>query len=151
MNRTTLVLLLGLFVGVGTHAIYFQMHRPPGTDTIDGQLTWMKSELHLSDAQFVRIKELHEASSPKLRALAGEVARMQAEFAAFEHTRRVSDRVDFIEFAEFVETRRNINRQCLESTRQLVLASAGVMTPEQRAHYFGIVANAEPFKEQRLN
>jgi len=152
MNRTSLVLLLGLAVGLGTHQIYFQLHRPGGTDTIDGQLAWMKSELHLSDAQFARIKELHEASSPRLRALAAQVARMQAEFAAFENTRRVSDRVDFIEFAQFVETRRNINRQCLESTRQLVLASADVMTPEQRAHYFGIVSAAEPFKEpQQIN
>jgi hypothetical protein len=76
---------------------------------------------------------------------------MQAEFAAFENTRRTSDRVDFIEFAQFVETRRAINRQCLESTRQLVLATADVMTPVQRAHYLGLVAAAEPFKEQQVN
>jgi hypothetical protein len=146
MNRATLTLLLGLAVGIGSHTIYFQMHRPPALDSLERQLTWMKEELKLSDSQFARIKELHEASSPRLRALAADVARMQAEFAAFENTRRTSDRVDFIEFAQFVETRRNINRQCLESTRQLVLASADVMTPEQRAHYLGLVAPAEPFK-----
>lgn len=147
MNRALLTLLLGIAVGVGAHTIYFQLHRPAGLDSLDGQMSWMKEELKLSDTQFARIKELHEASSPRLRALAAEVARMQAEFAAFENTRRNSDRVDFIEFAQFVETRRNINRQCLESTRQLVLASAGVMTPEQRAHYLGLVATAESFKD----
>ena len=62
-------------------------------------------------------------------------------------TRKTDDRVDFIEFAQFVETRRTINRECLESTRQLVLASAGVMTPEQRTHYLGLVAPAEHFKD----
>ncbi len=147
MNRALLTLLLGLAVGIGAHTVYFQLHRPAGLDSLDGQMSWMKEELKLSDTQFARIKELHEASSPRLRALAVEVARMQAEFAAFENTRRTSDRVDFIEFAQFVETRRNINRQCLESTRQLVLASAGVMTPEQRAHYLGLVATAESFKD----
>jgi hypothetical protein len=147
MNRALLTLLLGLAVGVGAHTVYFQLHRPAGLDSLDGQLAWMKEELKLSDVQFARIKELHEASSPRLRALAADVARMQAEFAAFENTRRTSDRVDFIEFAQFVEIRRNINRQCLESTRQLVLASAGVMTPEQRAHYLGLVATAESFKD----
>ena len=151
MNRTCLVLLLGLVVGVGVHAVYFQYHRPAGLDSLDGQLAWIKEELKLSDAQYARIRELHEASSPRLRALAADVARMQAEFAAFEHTRRTSDRVDFIEFAQFVETRRAINRQCLESTRQLVLATADVMTPVQRAHYLGLVAAAEPFKDQRVN
>ena len=147
MSRTLLILVLGLVIGAGAHTIYFQMHRPTGLDSLDGQLAWMKAELKLSDEQFERIKELHVASSPRLRALAADVSRMQAEFAAFENTRRTSDRVDFIEFAHFVETRRNINRQCLESTRQLVLASAGLMNPAQRAQYLGLVASAEPFKD----
>ena len=147
MNRTALILVVGLLVGAGAHIVYFNFHRPVGLDSLDGQLTWMKEELNLSDEQFARIKDLHEESSPRLRALAADVARMQAEFAAFENTRRTSDRVDFIEFAQFVETRRNINRQCQESTRQLVLASAGLMTPQQRSHYLGLVSAAETLRE----
>lgn len=147
MNRALIIVLLGLAVGVGAHTVYFQLNRPAGLDSLDGQLVWMKEELKLTDAQFAQIKELHEASSPRLRALAADVARMQSEFAAFENTRRTMDRVDFIEFAQFVETRRNINQQCLESTRQLVQASAGVMNPEQRMHYLGMVAAAEPFRD----
>jgi len=69
---------------------------------------------------------------------------MQAEFAAFENTRRATDRVDFIEFARFVEARRSISRQCLDSTRQLVRAAANEMTPVQRERYLGIVSPAEP-------
>jgi Spy/CpxP family protein refolding chaperone len=147
MNRTLLVVLLGLAVGLGTHAIYFQFHRPAGLDSLDGQLAWIRDELKLTDAQYAQIRELHEASSPRLRALAAEVARMQAEFAAFENTRRATDKVDFIEFAQFVETRRNINRECQESTRRLVMATADVMTPEQRAHYLGLVAGTEYLKQ----
>jgi arginine/lysine/ornithine decarboxylase len=147
MNRALIIVLLGLAVGIGAHTVYFQLNRPAGLDSLDGQLVWMKEELKLTETQFAQIKELHEASSPRLRALAADVARMQSEFAAFENTRRTMDRVDFIEFAQFVETRRNINQQCLESTRQLVQASAGVMNPEQRAHYLGLVADAEPFRD----
>lgn len=147
MSRALIIVLLGLAIGVGAHMAYFQLYRPAGLDSLDGQLVWMKEELKLSETQFAQIKELHEASSPRLRALAADVARMQSEFAAFENTRRTLDRVDFIEFAQFVETRRNINQQCLESTRQLVLASAGVMNPEQRVHYLGMVAAAEPFRD----
>jgi hypothetical protein len=147
MKRTLLMMLLGALVGLSAHTLYFTLHRPAGLDSLEGQLAWMRDELDLSAEQFARIKELHEASSPRLRALAADVARMQAEFAAFEDTRRTSDRVDFIEFAQFVETRRNINRQCLESTRQLVLASAGVMNPAQREQYLGLVATSEPFRD----
>ena len=144
MNRGFLVLVLGCAVGIFAHFAYFNFHRPQDPGTLEGQLAWMKSELQLSDAQFERIKELHEASSPRLRALASQVAQMQAEFVAFENTRRTSDRVDFIEFARFVEVRRNINRECLDSTRRLVMAAANEMNPRQREQYLGIVAAASP-------
>ncbi len=143
MNRTVLTLLLGAFVGLGAHFGYYALHRPAGLDSLEGQLSWIRTELDLSDEQFARILELHEASSPRLRALAAEVARMQAEFIAFEETRRTTDQVDFLEFARFVESRRNINRECLESTRRLVLATADVMTPEQRSRYLGLVARSD--------
>jgi len=136
MRRGALVLLLGLVVGVATHVVYFRIHRPFNPSTLDGELSWMKSELQLSDAQYERIRELHQESSPKLRALAAQVSQMQAEFAAFENTRRTSDKVDFVEFAQFVQARRNINEECLAST--------GQMNPSQREHYFGLVAAATP-------
>jgi hypothetical protein len=142
--RAAAVLMLGLAVGAATHVAYFRCHRPPDPGTLEGQLAWMRSELGLSDAQFARIRDLHEASSPRLRALAAQVAQMQAEFAAFENTRRATDRVDFVGFAQFVEARRNIDRECLDSTRRLVMAAAGEMTPSQRQHYFGIVAATTP-------
>jgi hypothetical protein len=144
MKRGSMILVLGLAVGVAAHLVYFSLHRPYDPGTLEGQLAWMKSELHLSNEQFLRIRELHEASSPRLRSLASQVAQMQSEFAAFENTRRNSDKVDFIEFAQFVEDRRNISRECLASTRSLVLAAAGEMTPAQRRQYFGIVAAATP-------
>jgi arginine/lysine/ornithine decarboxylase len=151
MRRGALVLILGIAVGIATHLVYFRIHRPFDANTLEGQLSWMKSELQLSDTQFARIKELHQASSPRLIALASEVAQMQSEFAAFENTRRTSDKVDFIEFAQFVQVRRNINRECLDSTRQLVLAAAGEMNPSQREHYFGIVAATNPQISQLNN
>ncbi|HWA25515.1 MAG TPA: Spy/CpxP family protein refolding chaperone [Lacunisphaera sp.] len=144
MKRLLLTLALGLIAGIGSHLAYYRFHEPAGTDTLEGQLAWMKTELKLTDRQFARIKELHQASHPKLRAMAAQVAQMQLEFGEFERSRRTTDQVDFLEFARFVEIRRNLNRACLDSTRQLVLASAEVMTPDQRQQYLALVANAEP-------
>jgi Spy/CpxP family protein refolding chaperone len=144
MKRPLLILLLGLLAGTAAHLGYYGYHRPGDTDTLEGRLAWMKTELRLTDSQFARIKELHQASHPRLQAMARQVALMQAEFAEFEVSRRTSDRVDFVEFARFVQNRRELNRECLDSTRQLVLASAEVMTPEQRERYIRLVAAAEP-------
>ena len=151
MKRLLLTLVLGLAAGVGSHLAYYRYHEPTATDTLEGQLAWIKTELKLTDAQFARIKELHQASHPRLRAMAEQVAQMQTEFGEFERTRRATDRVDFLEFARFVESRRTLNRECLDSTRQLVLASAEVMTRDQRQHYIRLVSTAEPLVGSLLN
>jgi hypothetical protein len=151
MNRTLSTVALGLVVGLGVHLAYFKFHQPPATDSLDGQLAWMKTELHLSDAQFAHIKEVHQASGPRLRAISTQLAQLQDEFQAFEKSRRTSDQVDFLEFARFVETRRSVRRESLDSTRQLVMAAAEVMTPEQRQRYLQLVETVEPLDPSRLN
>jgi hypothetical protein len=151
MKRTLLSLTLGLAVGLVTHFAYFRVNAPPPTNTLEGQLAWMKTELQLTDAQFARIKELHQASSPRLRAMAVQVAALQVEFVEFEKARQNSDHVDFLEFARFVETRRHVSRECIDSTRQLVLAAAEVMNPQQRQRYIQLVASAEPQTPSFLN
>lgn len=151
MKRPTLIVLLGLAVGTAVHLAHFQTRAPLDTATLEGQLAWMRSELRLTDQQFTRIKELHQASQPRLQAMAAQVVLMQAEFTEFELTRRTSDRVDFLEFARFVENRRDLNRRCLDTTRHLVLASAEVMTPEQRRQYIRLVPTAEPLVAPLLN
>lgn len=151
MKRLLLTLTLGLAAGLSTHLAYFRYHEPAATDSLEGQLAWMKSELKLTDHQFARIMEVHQASSARLRAMAEQVAQMQTEFSEFEHARRTTDRVDFLEFARFVESRRALDRECRDSTRKLVLASAEVMTPDQRQQYIRLVSTAEPLVGSLFN
>jgi Spy/CpxP family protein refolding chaperone len=151
MKRTLLLLLLGLTAGSAAHLLYYRWHAPADINSLDAQLAWMKTELNLTDTQYARIKELHQASGPRLRALAAQVAELQKEFAAFEESRRTNDRVDFIDFARFVEARRHVDRECQDSTRQLVAAAAEVMTPTQRQRYIQLLATAEPLAQSLLN
>jgi len=151
MKRTLLTLALGLAVGLGAHFAYYRLHQPAPTDTLDGQLAWMRTELQLTDAQFARIKEVHQASGPRLRAIAAQLAGLQAEFRAFEHSRSTTDQVDFLEFARYVELRRHVSSESQDSTRQLVLATTEVMTPEQRQRYIRLVAAVEPPASPLLN
>jgi hypothetical protein len=143
MKRTLLNLALGLAVGFGVHFTYYRLHQPAPIDTLDGQLAWMRTELQLNDAQFARIKEIHQASGPHLRAIAAQLAGLQAEFRAFEHSRRTTDQVDFLEFARYVELRRHVSNESQDSTQRLVLAATEVMTPEQRQRYIRLVAAVE--------
>jgi hypothetical protein len=139
MKRTLLILFLGLTTGSLAHLGWFLSQRPCGSDDLNCQLDWMKTELKLSDAQFARIKLIHEESSPRLMALAAQVARMRDEYAAFERERTTSGQVDFLEFAHFVEQRRAVDRECLTSTQRLVADAAQVMTVQQRERYLGLL------------
>lgn len=139
MKRTLSVIFLGLVAGVLAHVGWFLAQRPCGDGGLDCQLDWMKTELKLSDEQFARIKLIHEQSSPRLLALAAEVARMRDEYDAFEHERTTAGQVDFLEFAHFVEQRRMVNRECLTSTQRLVADAAREMTAQQRERYLGLL------------
>jgi hypothetical protein len=140
MKRIALVLCLGLLGGVTAHYGWLAIEQPrTAKDSLDAQLAWIKTDLQLTPEQYARIKAIHEQSSPHLVALATSVARMREEFAAFERQRTTTGEIDFLEFARFVEERRRIDRDCLSSTRQLVDASAGVMTPLQRERYLSLL------------
>jgi hypothetical protein len=142
MNRSLAVLLSGLLAGVAAHVGWFQTHQPCRGDQLTCQLSWIRAELKLTDEQFARIRQIHEASSPRLLALATQVAQMRDEYAAFEHERVTSSKVDFVEFARFVEQRRTVDRECLAITREVVAATSSTMTPTQRERYFGLVGPA---------
>jgi hypothetical protein len=142
MKRTVLVLLCGIACGVAAHLGWIAHRRPAAVDDLTAQLAWMKTHLRLTDPQVARLRALHEQSTPRVLALAAQVAAMREELAAFERARQTGDRIDFLEFARFVDQRRALDRACLESTRRLVAASAEVMTPEQREHYLSLLGPA---------
>jgi len=141
MTRLLLVILAGAICGGLAHLGWFAAHRPARADDLDAELGWIQESLQLSPDQFARIKALHEQSRPRMLELASELAQMRREFAQFKHAQEAED-IDFVEFARFVEKRRAVDRECLESTRQLVLAASGVMDDEQRERYRTLLAPA---------
>lgn len=139
MKRTLVVLMSGLLAGVVAHSGWYHSRRPCDVSELTCQLAWIRTELKLTDAQYAHIVALHQASSPKLTALANQVAQMRDEYQAFERERVTEGNVDFVEFARFVEQRREIDRQCLALTRQLVSETSQTMNPDQRERYFGLL------------
>lgn len=151
MNRTVLVLAIGLAAGFAAYRVQVDRGEPPAASaSIDAELHWMKSELRLTDAQLLQLKALHEASEPRLRVLATQVAQLQREFAAIEDRRRQEGGVDFLKLGRFVEARRNVRAESLALSRQLVLASADIMDPVQRQRYLTFVSTAIPLNPDSI-
>ena len=95
----------------------------------------LQRDLQLTPGQLDSLRILYEQSAPHLRELAAREARLREELYAFETRRQARGEVDFLEFARFVDERRRLERECADSTRQIVDASAGVMNPRQRERY----------------
>ncbi|MBA4136227.1 MAG: hypothetical protein C0518_02790 [Opitutus sp.] len=127
------VIVLGLFLGAAAHLGWYAWRRPvdPGADIV----AWMQGDLNLSPEQTARIRALHDASGPQLRALAGQATALRRELETFEATRRHEGRVDFLAFARFVDDWRRIDRLHAATTRELIAATAGELDAEQRARY----------------
>lgn len=109
------------------------------SENLDGILAWMKNDLQLDEKQLARIKNVHEQLSPRLLTLAGQVAQMQQTFVEFEKERQTDGQVDFLQFARYVEQRRQLDRECMESTRRLIAEASDVMTPKQKHLYLQLL------------
>ena len=142
MSRTLIVLFLSLAAGLAAHQGWRTWRAPCSSDELSCQLAWMRSDLRLTEEQFERVVQLHAQSTDRLRQLAVDISRMEGEFAAFEAARRNEGRVDFIEFARFVEERRQVNAAVDTSARSLIAATADIMSPQQRLRYLALVAPA---------
>jgi hypothetical protein len=139
MKPILAVLALGLVGGITAHVGWVHYRLAPMHDDLDAQLAWMQRDLNLSPEQYARIKEIHRESSARLLALSSGVTRMREELAAFEQQRKTTGEVDFLEFAAYIETRRSIDRECLQSTQHLVAASTELMTAQQRTRYLQLL------------
>jgi hypothetical protein len=151
MKHVAIVLLVGVLAGMGAHLLWFSARRPAAVDTADHVLAWLQQDLQLTDEQFIRVKAIHERSGPQLQQLAQQAARMRAEFAEFERRRQTVGEIDFLAFARFVDARRTFDRLCAESTRQLIAATAGEMSPGQRERYLDRLDPALRATAGRLN
>jgi len=142
MKRTVITLSLGIIAGALAHLTWFSAQRPEPVDSLETQLAWIRADLGLAPEQFNRIKQLHEQLEPRRLHLAAEVARLRAEFAAFERERVEAGEVDFLKVARAAAASRTLDLECNASARQLIAAATHVMTEEQRRRYLEILAPA---------
>ena len=142
MKRTLSIVLLGLVCGLGAHQSWFSATAPARSADLAAQLGWIKANLRLTDTQLQQIKTLHEESAPRLLELGAQVEGIQEKLAAYEKARQTQGRIDFLEFARFVEEGRRLDRECVHSTEQFVAAATAVMTPQQRQQYLGFLGPA---------
>jgi hypothetical protein len=132
-------MLVGLVAGALAHVGLYAIRRPEIESRLALQLEWMRDEFKLSQAQYLKIRTLHDSTGPELERLFTLLHDSHREIDQLEQLRRTSDQVDFVAYHQASTQNRKARQDCRALTLGLVYAVAEVMTPEQRERYFALV------------
>lgn len=134
MNRSLVILLGALALGVAIFAgSYYVAQRTtvmccanPADD-----LTWLRTEFHLTDAEMARIRELHEGYLPKCAEICAQIAAKQRELEVLlDHGPNLNGEAQ----AKLNEIA-ILRAQCQAQMLQHFVTVSQVMPPEQGRRY----------------
>ena len=138
MRRNWLILCLGLLLGAAAYAGFYYAGISRCSEMMHSstpELTWLKVEFHLSDAEFQRIRALHEAY---LAGCAQRCSQIDEENMHLQHllsnAKEVTPEIESTlqEVARLrAECQRQMLQQCFEVSR--------TMQPEQGQRYLAWV------------
>jgi small-conductance mechanosensitive channel len=134
MNRSFVILLGALALGAAIFAgSYFTAQRAavmccakPADD-----LSWLRDEFHLSDAEMAHIRELHEGYLPKCAEMCAKIAAKKQELNAL-----VGDGTNLTAEAQIkLNEVAELRAQCQAQMLQHFIAVSQAMPPEQGQRY----------------
>ena len=135
MNRSLIIVLGALALGVAVFAgSYFVSQRAcvmSMTNPAD-DLSWLRDEFHLNDAEMARVRQLHEGYMPQCAEMCTRIATKKQELAealANDGTNVTADAQK--KLTELGELR----AQCQEQMLRHFIATSQAMPPEQGRRY----------------
>ncbi|MEI9961178.1 MAG: periplasmic heavy metal sensor [Limisphaerales bacterium] len=133
MNRPLVILLGALVLGAAIFAGSYSVSRHASADMMCGtdDLSWLRDEFHLSDADLSRIRQLHEGYLPQCAEMCARVAAKKSEIsAALANVTNVTADVQK-KLTELGELR----AQCQAQMLQHFVSVSQAMPPEQGRRY----------------
>jgi hypothetical protein len=132
MNRSLVILLGALILGVTLFGgSYFAGQRACRMTRSADDLSWLRDEFHLGDAEMARIQKLHEGYLPKCAGMCAKIAAKKSELeTALDGTTNVNP-VAQQKLAELAALR----AQCQSQMLQHFIEVSQTMPPEQGRRY----------------
>lgn len=138
MKKTCLILLAGLVAGVVAYAGIY-LHATSVQCSMERsshpELTWLKAEYHLSNAQFAQIVQLHDAYHPKCAELCRRIDEQNAK------VQRLLDATNAVtpQIKEALAESARLRTECESAMLQHFYEVSQAMPPEQGKRYLAWV------------
>jgi hypothetical protein len=150
MRRGFLILGLGVTAAVATYfCVYLAGTTGPRTwlQNRQPELVWLKQEFKLSDAEFARVSQLHEAYLPQCRERCSRIRAMNDKLAQLLAAN--SDVTPAVESA--LAERATMRSECQTAMLKHFFEVSRTMSPEQGRRYLAWVQEQTCLREQTMN
>lgn len=139
MKRGLWILIAAILIGAGAFMVTReQCGCGVGADGAahDGasmlpELKWLRRELKLTDEQFAKVSELHQAYRPTCEVLCAKVAEAQKKVKSLAETRNAGS----AELEAALQEQAAVHVECRKALLKHLHQTAAVMTPPQAQHY----------------
>jgi hypothetical protein len=132
MNRSLVILLGALVLGFALFSgSYFAGQRACRMTRSADDLSWLRDEFHLSDAEMARIQKLHEGYLPKCADMCAKIAAKKSELEAALNSSTNINQVAQQKLAELAALR----AQCQSQMLQHFIEVSQTMPPEPGRRY----------------
>lgn len=134
MKRGLVLLALAVIAGVAafclTRSHQMAEHRALRLDSMP-ELTWVRTDLKLTDEQFAKVSELHRAYRPKCEDMCARIS--EADEKVMTEARQSEAMTSDLESA--IRERAQTHAQCQQAMLKHIYETAAVLDKEQAARY----------------
>lgn len=134
MKKNLLLVAAALLTGVLTYALLLRTATQEHHTLLqrsDGEMEWLRKEFKLTEAQFIRIKTLHENYEPICMQLCAKVSQANERLEKnVQDSRAVTPEV-----ADALKTSMVVQEECRKAMLGHIYAVSQEMSPDQGARY----------------
>jgi hypothetical protein len=138
MKKNAIILLLGLLLGLAAFSGFYYLGTATSRNMMrepKPELAWLKQEFRLSDAEFARISQMHDAYLPQCRERCQRIAEQDQQLQVL-----LSNATNLTaEIQNLIAARAQTRADCEAQMLKHFLAVSRTMPPEQGRRYLGWV------------
>ncbi len=138
MKKGALALIVAVLGSAFAYCLYFYCATQPVQAMLTkpaGEMEWLRGEFELNDAQFAKIKALHEAYMPRCALMCQRIAEANSKVDSLvDRNQAVTPEIE-----SALKNASLVQEECREKMLAHIYAAGAVMNPESGGRYLAMM------------